>query len=76
MIGILGLLGSIVGIIFGNLSKNTRGEYLGKIGKILGIVGIIGNVLATIVAMVYLIIAFGMSFLPFILALIAENFYI
>lgn len=41
IVGVLPLVGAIVGIVFGILSKGTKGEKLGQAGLIVGIVGIV-----------------------------------
>ena len=67
IIGVLPLVGAIVGIVFGILSKGTKGEKLGQAGLIVGIVGIvialveyIGGAIAGIgVAIIYIMMVMG-----------------
>ncbi len=40
IVGVLPLIGAVVGIVFGVLSRNTKGEKLGQAGIIVGIIGI------------------------------------
>lgn len=40
IIGVLPLIGAVAGIIFGALSKGTKGEKLGQAGTIVGIIGV------------------------------------
>ena len=71
LLGYFPIIGPILAIIFGNLSKNTRGEKFGKIGKIGGIVGVIeygiGIIASIIIACITLLTS---SLLPFIFKLI------
>lgn len=40
LLGFLPLIGAILGVVFGHMSKNTEGEELGKAGYITGYVGL------------------------------------
>lgn len=67
IVGVLPLIGAIVGIVFGILSRGTKGEKLGQAGLIVGIVGIvigiveyIGSSIAVIgVVIIYIFMIMG-----------------
>jgi hypothetical protein len=67
IVGVLPLIGAIVGIVFGVLSRHTKGEKLGQAGIIVGIISVViaavnyigSTILCVMILIFYIFVAFA-----------------